>query len=172
MEKEINKRDHLPVLFFLSVAMGLLGLISLSTMYADTVSTFLRKCAVLPHFQLIILSLLVVMGVLFGVFYRHYRRLKAEQNEMVKIISKIDQNAKVVLDSENKIALCNEAIERMLGYNPEELENEDGRKRGDRDRHDDVPECADRRGAVDRRRVEEILGDPGHEVVYQVRRQR
>ena len=115
------KKNYLPTLFLLALFMGLIVLILFSTTFADETAGFLQACSDLPHFQLVILSLLLVPAVLFGVIYRYYIKERKKQNELAQIVSKIEHNANIVINEDDKIVHCEGAVDRIFGYNPEEL---------------------------------------------------
>ncbi len=55
--------------------------------------------------------------------YRRWRKAQAKQKELENIIESINPDALVVVDSGNRITMCNPSIRRIFGYDMEEVVN-------------------------------------------------
>ncbi len=55
--------------------------------------------------------------------YRRWKRAEKKRRELENVITAIDPDALVVIDSKGRIIMCNNAVEKMFGYGVEELIN-------------------------------------------------
>lgn len=70
-------------------------------------------------------AVFLLLAATIGLTYHRWRLTSMTRHELEKIIDSINPDVLLVIDSKDKIALCNKAVSRMFGHEPDEVVGRD-----------------------------------------------
>ncbi len=124
MKQNISKSREL---FYLSLLLaGTLFIITLdlSIHNNEKILQILNNYLWFEHLDLVFKIVFLYSIVLIGLLYRRWQLSLTKQLSLEDIISSINPDALLVVDSQDNITMCNSSITRMLGYASDEVINQ------------------------------------------------
>lgn len=113
-------------IYYLSLISGmtvLFALFALAIPFSNKIYDFLTLYARTIHFEFYLNLIFLYLAALLWLIYRGWKRALAKQRQLENIILSINPDVLLVVDREDRITLCNNSMERMLGYDADEVLN-------------------------------------------------
>ncbi len=98
-----------------------LTIVSLSIDFIDKLYAVFRQSLGMPAFKASINVAFLFLSGLLWLYYRRWRAASARQQELDDVISSINPDTLLVIDSDTRITMCNTSVTTMLGYEPHEV---------------------------------------------------
>ena len=116
----VSNRD----MYYLSLISGmtvLFALFALAIRFNSTIYDVLNLYSKTINFEFYLNLIFLYLAALLWLIYRGWKRALAKQRQLENIILSINPDVLLVVDGDDRITLCNNPIERMLGYGPGEV---------------------------------------------------
>jgi len=97
------------------------AIMSLSIHFIEKVYDYFAERSILEYAEFFANFVFLYMAGLIWFTLKIWRRTENERRELENVISSINNDVLVVLDRNGNIVMCNNSIERMLGYKAEEV---------------------------------------------------
>ncbi len=110
-------------LFLVVIIAILLALFSLSIDFIDNIYKYLSVFSSFHLSEFFIRILFIWLVVTLWVTYKRWRKAIIKQRELENIISSINADILLVVDSDWNIIMCNASVKRMFGYEVDEVIN-------------------------------------------------
>ena len=94
---------------------------ALSIKFSRYVHEWLDIYAKTIHFDFYTNMIFLYLAVLLWMIYRAWRRAFSKQKELENVIRSINPDVLMVVDGKEKVIMCNNSVERMLQFGPEEI---------------------------------------------------
>jgi len=97
------------------------AVMSLSIHFIETVYDYFAERSILEYAEFFANFVFLYMAGLIWFTLKIWRRTESERKELENVISSINNDVLIILDHNGSIVMCNNSIERMLGYKAEEV---------------------------------------------------
>jgi diguanylate cyclase (GGDEF)-like protein/PAS domain S-box-containing protein len=97
------------------------AVMSLSIHFIEKVYDYFAERSILEYAEFFANFVFLYMAGLIWFTLKIWRKAENERKEMENVISSINNDVLIVLDRNGNIVMCNNSIERMLGYKAEEV---------------------------------------------------
>lgn len=122
--KQITEHNKERLYLSLTVAITLVfALFCIAVNLFDKIQTHLDVYSWIPHTEMFFNGVFAYLTVILWIMYRNWKKALRKQKELEDIISSINPDVLMVVDSDNRIIKCNQTVQRMFGYDVSEVVN-------------------------------------------------
>jgi len=111
---EKRERRYLTIVIVIAIAFAIF---SIGVTLLDRLFEFFSTYSRFPFLEYSIINVIfLILACLLWLTYRKWKIALKKQNELEDIIDSIAPDVFLVVDSDNKISICNKSVEKMFGY--------------------------------------------------------
>ena len=121
MKTETQQTADLYIVLTVLIFGIVFSLFSTSVNLLDRLYNFFSAYITLPLAKLLIHIVFVLLVCLLWITYRRWKKAIQGQEELEEIIGSISTDVFIVVDSTGTIVMCNAAVKKMFGYEPDEI---------------------------------------------------